>query len=77
MRARVAVEAGRSVGWYKYVGLDGECCCIDTFGMSAPANIMFEICGFNTDTVIKLAKKTIKNCAKAEALIGAAKENDQ
>lgn len=77
VRARVAVEAGRSVGWYKYVGLDGECCCIDTFGMSAPANIMFEICGFNTDTVIKLAKKTIKNCAKAEALIGAAKENDQ
>ncbi len=67
VRARVAVEAGRSTNWYKYVGLDGECCCIDSFGMSAPANIMFEICGFNTETVVKLAKKTIRNCNKAES----------
>lgn len=70
VRARVAVEAGRSTSWYKYVGLDGEFCCIDTFGMSAPANVMFEICGFNTDNVVKLAKKTIRTCSKTEALFG-------
>lgn len=65
VRARVAVEAGRSTSWYKYVGLDGECCCIDSFGMSAPANVMFEICGFTVDNVVKAAKKTIRNCSRA------------
>ena len=70
VRARVAVEAGRSNGWYKYVGLDGEFCCIDSFGMSAPANVMFEICGFTTENIVKLAKKTIRTCGKNEALFG-------
>ena len=70
VRARVAIEAGRSTCWYKYVGLDGEFCCIDSFGMSAPANVMFEICGFTTDNVVKLAKKTIRTCSKTEALFG-------
>ncbi|MCH5154245.1 MAG: transketolase [Clostridiales bacterium] len=70
VRARVAIEAGRSTNWYKYVGLDGEYCCIDSFGMSAPANVMFEICGFNTDNVVKLAKKTIRTCSKSEAYFG-------
>ena len=37
-----------------------ECCCIDDFGMSAPANLVFEVCGFTTDNVIKLAKKTMR-----------------
>ncbi|MDE7464478.1 MAG: transketolase, partial [Clostridiales bacterium] len=68
VRARVAIEAGRSTVWYKYVGLDGEYCCIDRFGSSAPANVMFEISGFTTDNVVKLAKKTIKSSAKAAAL---------
>ncbi len=76
VRARVAIEAGRSTCWYKYVGLDGECCCIDSFGMSAPADIMFEICGFTADNVVSLAKKTIKKCTKAQAFIPAADEND-
>lgn len=78
VRARVAIEAGRSTGWYKYVGLDGEFCCMDIFGTSAPANVMFEVCGFNVDNVIKLAKKTIRTCSKNEALFGnvAAEESD-
>ncbi len=76
VRARVAIEAGRSTNWYKYVGLDGECCCIDSFGMSAPANIMFEICGFTSDNVIKLAKKTVRACAKAVDLIPTTKSEE-
>lgn len=77
VRARVAIEAGRSTAWYKYVGLDGECCCVDNFGMSAPANIMFEICGFTADNVVKLAKKTIKTCTKAQAVIPTADRDDE
>lgn len=69
VRARVAIEAGRSTPWYKYVGIDGECCCIDTFGMSAPADVMFEVCGFTSDNVVQLAKKTVKKCQKASAFI--------
>ncbi|MDE6029721.1 MAG: transketolase [Clostridiales bacterium] len=70
VRARVAIEAGKSNIWYKYVGLDGELCCMDCFGMSAPASILFEICGFNVDNVVKLAKKTVRTCSKNEALFG-------
>lgn len=76
VRARVAIEAGRSTVWYKYVGLDGEFCCMDVFGKSAPANVMFEICGFNVENVVKLAKKTIRTCSKNEALFGTADSAD-
>ena len=76
VRARVAIEAGRSNIWYKYVGLDGELCCIDSFGMSAPANVMFEVCGFIADNVVSLAKKTVKKCQKAAALIPTAADEE-
>lgn len=36
VRARVAVEAGSSLSWGKYVGLDGMTVCKDDFGASAP-----------------------------------------
>ncbi len=77
VRARVAIEAGRSTAWYKYVGLDGEFCCIDRFGMSAPASVMFEVCGFTADNVVKLAKKTVKTCVKAANVIPTAVSDDQ
>jgi transketolase len=40
--ARVAVEAGSSAAWYKYVGSSGRVIGIDRFGKSAPANALFE-----------------------------------
>lgn len=39
---RVAVEAGVTAGWYKYVGLDGAVVGIDTYGESAPAGVLFK-----------------------------------
>ncbi len=77
VRARVAIEAGRSTDWYKYAGLDGEYCCIDGFGMSAPANVMFEVCGFAVDNVVKLAKKTIKTCTKSASVIPTAVKDEE
>lgn len=59
VRARVAVEAGSSFGWHKYVGLDGAVISIDTFGASAPAEILFEEFGFTVENVLKTAKKLI------------------
>lgn len=60
VRARVAVEAAMSTTWFKYVGLDGETVCLDHYGASAPANLLFERYGFTVDNVVAAAKKVIK-----------------
>ncbi len=59
-RARVAVEAGRSSLWYKYIGLDGKTVCMDQFGASAPAGKLFERYGFTVDNVVATAKSLLK-----------------
>ena len=59
VRARVAVEAGATATWYKYVGLDGKVVGIDTFGASAPAGKLFEKFGFTVDTVVNAAKDVL------------------
>jgi transketolase len=53
---RVAVEAGVTGGWYKYVGLDGAIVGMDTFGESAPAPELFKHFGFTVDNVVKAVK---------------------
>ena len=61
VRARVAVEAGSSYSWGRYVGLDGVTVTMDSFGASAPADKLFTIYGFTVDNVVAAAKKAIKN----------------
>jgi transketolase len=56
VRARVAVEALSSFGWDKYVGLDGAIVAMNSFGASAPANILFEKFGFTVENVVKAVK---------------------
>ncbi len=53
VRARVAVEAAVTDGWYKYVGSEGVVVGIDRFGESAPANQLFEYFGFTVEKVVK------------------------
>jgi len=62
VRARVAVEAGSSYSWDRYVGLDGKCVCLDHFGASAPASILFKEFGFTAENVARAAKQSIANC---------------
>ncbi|OIQ00363.1 MAG: transketolase [Zetaproteobacteria bacterium CG2_30_46_52] len=52
VRARVAVEAGVTGFWAKYVGLDGKVVGIDTFGESAPADELFKMFGFTVEAVV-------------------------
>ncbi len=59
VRARVAVEAGTSFGWRNYVGLDGECICLDRFGSSASYARVFKEFGFTVDHVVETAKKML------------------
>ena len=60
VRARLAVEAGATSGWFRYVGIDGDVIGIDHFGASAPAKVLFEKFGFTADTVVARAKKLLK-----------------
>ncbi|MDD2747509.1 MAG: transketolase [Acidithiobacillus ferrooxidans] len=49
---RVAIEAGTTGLWYRYVGLHGAVIGIDHFGASAPAPVLFEKFGFTADNVV-------------------------
>ncbi len=49
---RVAIEAGVTDFWYKYVGLEGAVVGIDSFGESAPAGVLFKHFGFTVDHVV-------------------------
>ncbi len=49
---RVAVEAGVTAGWWKYVGLDGAVIGIDRFGESAPGGALFAHFGFTVEHVV-------------------------
>ena len=55
-RKRVAIEAGVSALWWKYVGLDGKVIGIDRFGISAPGNKVMEILGMTSQSVVDAAK---------------------
>ncbi len=53
IRRRVAIEAGVSDLWFKYVGLDGKIVGIDRFGLSAPGAIIFKTLGISTENLVK------------------------
>jgi transketolase len=56
---RVAVEAGSTQPWWKYVGATGEIIGIDHFGASAPAKDLFKAYGFTTERVIAAIEKVL------------------
>merc|ERR1719487_2086865 len=53
---RLAIEAGVTGLWYKYVGLKGKVLGTDEFGFSAPGDIVMDAFGMNTKTVLETAK---------------------
>ncbi len=55
-RRRLAIEAGVSDYWRKFVGLDGAVIGIDRFGASAPADQLFKYFGFTVERVVEAAK---------------------
>lgn len=54
---RLAVEAGSSLGWHKYVGIDGKIISMDNFGASGPADELFKKFGFTVEHVVEEALK--------------------
>jgi transketolase len=55
VRARLAVEAGASQGWHRYVGGGGDVLGVDRFGASAPGDIVMREFGFTAENVCKRA----------------------
>jgi len=60
VRARVAVEAGSTQCWYKYVGLDGDVIGMTTFGASGPFPALQKHFGFTVENVCEKVKNLLK-----------------
>jgi transketolase len=60
LRARLAVEAGATQGWCKYVGDEGDVIGVDRFGASAPGKVMMREYGFTVDHVYERAMKLVQ-----------------
>jgi transketolase len=68
---KLAIEAGATLGWWKYVGRDGDVIGIDRFGASAPGKIVLEKLGFAVANVVARAKALVARARKPEpALAG-------
>lgn len=61
VKARVCVEAASHFAWYQYSRDYGEVIAMKTFGVSAPAKVLFEYFGFTAENVVKAAEKSIQN----------------
>jgi len=57
---KIAVEAGATLGWWKYVGQDGDVVGLDHFGASAPGQKVLDEFGFTGENVAKRAKLLLK-----------------
>jgi transketolase len=59
VKTRLAVEAGVSQGWHKWVGDTGVIHAVDKFGKSAPSNVVFEAYGFTIENVLGKARELL------------------
>jgi len=60
IRKRIAIEAGADMSWYKYVGIDGKVIGINTFGASAPIEVLYEKFNITVENLVKTAKEMLK-----------------
>nr|WP_321169311.1 transketolase [Exiguobacterium oxidotolerans] len=54
---RLAIEAGASLGWYKYVGTEGQVIGIDRFGASAPGDLLLKEYGMSVENILETVKQ--------------------
>lgn len=59
VRARLAIEAGVSFGWHRWVGDQGDVIGIDRFGASAPADVLMREFGFTVENVVSKANAVL------------------
>jgi transketolase len=59
IKTRIAIEAGRTQGWWRYVGEKGDVVGIEHFGASAPYKVLYEKFGITADRVVEKALKLL------------------
>jgi transketolase len=59
IKPRIAIEAGRTQGWWRYVGEKGDVVGLDHFGASAPYKVLYEKFGITVDRVVEKALKLL------------------
>jgi transketolase len=69
VKSRLAVEAGTSLGWERYVGLEGKVIGLNHFGASAPYKIIFENFGLTVDNVFRQAKSLLPKLKRVKPKI--------
>ncbi|MBQ1804224.1 MAG: transketolase, partial [Bifidobacteriaceae bacterium] len=60
LEARVAVEAGSAMSWYKYVGLSGKTVCIDRFGLQGSGSENMKALGMTVENVVEKALESLR-----------------
>ena len=68
---KLAIEAGATLGWWKYVGRHGDVIGLDRFGASAPGTLALEKLGFGVDNIVARAKHLVEKVQKSEAALAA------
>lgn len=63
IRARVAIEAGASLGWHRYVGIDGQVLALDHFGASAPAEELYQHFGLTPEKMVEATLELLEQSA--------------
>lgn len=63
---KLAVEAGASLGWWKYVGRHGDVIGVDRFGASAPGKKVLDELGFSPANIVKRAKALVERARKSQ-----------
>jgi transketolase len=58
--ARVSIEAGTTLGWHRYVGTQGKCLGMHSYGASAPASAVLKEFGFTVDAVVNAAREVLR-----------------
>ena len=64
VRARVSVEAGVTLGWREWIGMEGEAVGVDRFGASAPAEVLMEKYGITAGNVAAAARRTLERARR-------------
>jgi len=60
IRARVSIEAGTTLGWERYVGIDGIAIGVTHFGASAPSKVVYEKLGLTPQRVVEEVQKLVR-----------------
>lgn len=59
LKKRIAIEAGSTIGWYRFVGTDGAVIGLDHYGASSKPDILFKEYGITVENIVATAKKLI------------------